>query len=231
MPHKKAPFAVRPDTHSRVCTEDWSGPFLSESDNLRVADKAASDAETKYPDQLDIMSTLTPQIGPTTPPDSLARDVLTSKDTNPKDLVGSRKTPISVIPVAVLYDVGLAMLEGTVKYGRSNYRVAGVRASVYFDAGVGHLFDWWEGDNIDPDSGLSHVTKAIASLVVLRDAMLQGKLVDDRPPRSQVFKRDFSPKAGEIIDRYAHIKPHHCTQVGQDVVGDTHESQTFGPLK
>lgn len=134
-----------------------------------------------------------------------------TKPTNPKDLIGVRKVPMSTVPAGVLMDVALALHEGAVKYGRHNYRGVGVRASVYYDAGVGHLMDWWEGDDIDAESGLSHVTKAIASLVVLRDAMLQGKLTDDRPPRSKVFKRDFNQLAGEIIDRHADKSPRHWT--------------------
>lgn len=128
------------------------------------------------------------------------------KDTNPKDAIGARKAKLSVIPAGVLLDLGNALLEGAVKgYRRHNYRVAGVRSSVYYDAALGHLMDWWEGDDIDQESGLSHVTKAIASLVVLRDAMLQGMLNDDRPPRSKVFKRDFNHDAARIIDQYAHV--------------------------
>lgn len=106
------------------------------------------------------------------------------KDTNPKDAIGSRKwRNILAIPKQVLWELGLAMFEGGVKYGRHNYRVAGVRASVYLDAAYGHLFQWEEGEDIDGDSGLSHVTKAIASLVVLRDAMMNDFFVDDRPPK------------------------------------------------
>lgn len=105
------------------------------------------------------------------------------KDTNPKDAVGITKVPWSTLPSQVLGECGVAMLEGALKYGRHNYRVAGVRASVYYDAAVArHLAAWWEGEDIDPDSGLSHITKAIVSLMVLRDSMLQGNWVDDRPP-------------------------------------------------
>ena len=78
------------------------------------------------------------------------------------------------------------MMEGAMKYGRHNYRVAGVRASVYLDATIGHLSDYWEGQDIDPDSNLHHITKAIASLYVLRDAQLQNMCEDDRPPKSDV---------------------------------------------
>jgi len=135
----------------------------------------------------------------------------TVKESNPKDIVGSRKAKLSVVPAGVLFDLGNAMTEGTCKYGRHNYRAIGVRSSVYYDAAVGHLFDWWEGQDIDAESGLSHVTKAIASLVVLRDAMLQDKLVDDRPPRSKVYKADFSKMTGEIIDRHKGKSPKHYT--------------------
>lgn len=132
---------------------------------------------------------------------------LSSKDTNPKDAVGTKKVPRSVIPAPVMAEVGLAMLEGARKYGRHNYRVAGVRASVYYDSVGRHLDDWWEGTDIDPDSGLSHVTKAIAGLVVLRDSMIQGNLVDDRPPPSpEGWQQELNKKAADIIEKYPDAK-------------------------
>ena len=133
------------------------------------------------------------------------------KDSNPKDVIGARKAKMSVIPAGVLLDLGNALTEGMAKYGRHNYRAVGVRASVYYDAAMGHLMDWWEGQDIDAESGLSHVTKAMASLTVLRDAMLQDMLHDDRPPRSKVFKADFSKMTGEILDRHADKNPRHYT--------------------
>ena len=108
-----------------------------------------------------------------------------TKQTNPKDIVGTRKAPMSTIPGNVMAEIGVAMLEGACKYGRHNYRIAGVRASVYYDGVNRHLTAWWEGEDYDPDSGLSHITKAITSLVVLRDAMIQSMWTDDRPPRSK----------------------------------------------
>ena len=114
---------------------------------------------------------------------------LTSKDTNPKDAVGTKKVPFSTVPATVVAEIGVGMLEGARKYGRHNYRVAGVRGSVYYDAALRHLTAWWEGEDIDPDSGLSHITKAMCSLVVLRDAMIQKKLIDDRPPPAPATHR------------------------------------------
>ena len=42
---------------------------------------------------------------------------------------------------------------------------------------------WWEGEDVDPDSGVSHITKAIATLVVLRDSQINNMVDDDRPIR------------------------------------------------
>lgn len=127
---------------------------------------------------------------------------LTSKDTNPKDAVATKKLSVSTVSMPVLAEVSIGMLEGARKYGRHNYRVAGVRASVYYDATQRHLMQWWEGEDIDPDSGLSHITKAITSLVVLRDAMIQNKWTDDRPPVSASgWLRDLQPKIDEIFER------------------------------
>ena len=131
-----------------------------------------------------------------------------SKDTNPKDAVGTKKVPVSVISMPVLGEVGLAMLEGARKYGRHNYRESGVRASVYYDATFRHLGGFWEGEDIDSDSGLSHVTKAIAGLMVLRDSMIRGNWIDDRPPKVKTgWVQDLNKKAGEIIERYPDAKP------------------------
>lgn len=129
------------------------------------------------------------------------------KDTNPKDSIGIKKVPFSVIPANVLGEIGLGLLEGGIKYRRHNYRVAGVRASVYYDATLRHLFSWWEGENIDPDSSINHIGKAIASLVVLRDSMMNENWNDDRPPKiKQGWIKDLNKKAQELIDSFTEIK-------------------------
>jgi hypothetical protein len=135
------------------------------------------------------------------------------KQSNPKDIVGTRKAPQSTMSAAVTAEVGVAMLEGACKYGRHNYRAVGVRASVYYDALKRHIDAWWdEGEDIDPDSGLSHITKAIATLYVLRDAMINNKFTDDRPPSIPTgFLAALNAKAGEIIDRHADKHPRHYT--------------------
>jgi hypothetical protein len=176
-------------------------------------------------------------------PDGSVRD-FTHKDTNPKDAIGVKKVPLSVVPMPVVMEAGLGMMEGGLKYGRHNYRVSGIRASVYFDATMRHMTDWWEGEDIDPASRLSHVTKAISSLFVLRDAMMNEMWVDDRPPRSKPgWMETMNRHAGELIDMFPEPAAAY-TQMGEEdaalddpvgwnphpLAGDPIEMQTFGPL-
>ena len=135
-------------------------------------------------------------------PSELARgDDDNTKPSNPKDAVGSRKVGISNLPVPPLMEAAAALTEGSLKYGRHNYRDVGVRASVYYDAAFRHLGAWWEGEDIDAESGLSHVSKAIAGLLVLRDSMMSGNWQDDRPPRpEQGFVQAINERVEGMID-------------------------------
>ena len=105
----------------------------------------------------------------------------TIKD-NPKDVLGSKKLPFSALPWAVIAEAAAGMGEGAIKYGKHNYEAVGIRHSIYFDACLRHLIADFLGEEIDPDSGIPHITKAISTLLVLRDAQIYDKCTDDRPP-------------------------------------------------
>ena len=154
---------------------------------------------------------------------------MSEKPTNPKDAFGIKKASLSCVSSPVLMELGIAMQEGACKYGRHNYRVIGVRGSVYYDASLRHLMSWWEGEDIDPDSGLSHITKAIASLVVLRDAMIQEQFTDDRPPRSKVWLPKLNTASEALFDKYpAPVKPY--TQADNSWVEEEQLKRAVGDL-
>lgn len=108
---------------------------------------------------------------------------MNTKPTNPKDAIGCKKPPMSVLPAPAMYLTALALLDGACKYRRHNWRVAGVRISVYYDAFMRHVTRFWEGEDTDPESGLPHLAHAMACLVIVLDAQAAGKLTDDRPPK------------------------------------------------
>ena len=128
-------------------------------------------------------------------------------ETNPKDIIGKRKAGLSCVPSRPLMELGVAMLEGSLKYGSFNWRHAGVKSSIYYDAAIRHITAYIEGQDIDPDSGLSHITKAIACLVVLRDSQMIGNVVDDRPPsHKDNWQKDLNDKAAKLIEQYPEPK-------------------------
>jgi hypothetical protein len=135
------------------------------------------------------------------------------KPTNPKDMIGIKKAALSCVPLPVLVEIGTGMMEGALKYGRHNYRAMGVRASVYFDATIRHLFSWWEGEDMDPDTDntVSHISKAITSLVVLRDAMIRGKMEDDRAPATPNLYAAANKQAEALVAKYGDRNPRHYT--------------------
>jgi hypothetical protein len=132
---------------------------------------------------------------------------------NPKALTGALKAPMSALPTLVMLEVGVAMFEGACKYGRHNYRIADISASVNYDGVMRHINAWWEGEDIDADSGMSHVTKAISALVVLRDSMISGRIIDDRPPTIMPagFLENLNALTVAITERNADKSPRHCT--------------------
>ena len=117
----------------------------------------------------------------TTPvPEPASAPVPDPQPSNPKDILGTNKIPKHLWP-SIASDLGaLALLDGAEKYGRSNWRAAAVRASIYYDALNRHMDKWFEGENIDADSGLPHLAHALACLGLLVDAITVGTLIDDR---------------------------------------------------
>lgn len=101
------------------------------------------------------------------------------KPSNPKDSIGVTKPPLSCVPCGPLYEIGAAMLDGSCKYGRHNYREIGVRSSVYYDAMLRHLMTWWEGEERAEDSGCLHLAHLAACAIILMDC---PDINDDRPP-------------------------------------------------
>ena len=195
------------DTQGSVVDPDLIDPLKQEAD-VREQGPPNPELERQLREALERAEALTVQHKKTA-----------TKDTNPKDAVGIRKWRVfTTIPFTIMWELGVAMLEGARKYGRHNYRVAGVRGSVYIDAAMGHLTQWWEGEDLDPDTGLSHITKAIASLAVMRDAMINGRFLDDRPP-----KVDLGPVRDNLQERVDDIFDRIPDALDAYVEGDQHE--------
>ncbi|CAM3214633.1 dATP/dGTP diphosphohydrolase domain-containing protein [Pseudomonas fluorescens] len=138
------------------------------------------------------------------------------KPSNPKDLIGSGKLPLHLWPVTATALGSLGLLDGMLKYGRSNFRAVGIRASIYYDAASRHLNAWFEGEAVDPDSGLPHLAHALACLAIIVDAEAAGKLNDDRmhPGGYRGLINSLTPHVARLKALHEDKNPTHYTIAG-----------------
>ena len=142
-----------------------------------------------------------------------------SKPTNPKDIVGSGKLPMELVPDTLEAIASLAFGEGALKYGRFNWRIAGVRASIYRAALRRHLADWWNGEDWDPKTGVPHLASVIACAGIMVDADMCGKLTDDRPPRCRMsqFIDRLSVSWKRLRELFKDHNPRHYTVADSEI--------------
>lgn len=105
-----------------------------------------------------------------------------TKPTNPKDRIAGTKLPAGLVPDVARIALALAFFEGATKYGRFNWRIAGVSASVYRNAMERHMLKWWNGQDKDPATKVHHLANLMACCAIILDAELYDMLNDDRPP-------------------------------------------------
>lgn len=106
----------------------------------------------------------------------------------------------------------VAMLNGSLKYGRANWRRIGVKASIYVDACQRHLSAWFEGREAD-EEGVPHLASALACLAIIVDAEAAGTLIDDRQVsggHAELVER-LTPIVSRLRERHAGKNPKHWT--------------------
>ena len=139
---------------------------------------------------------------------------------NPKDAPGRAKVPLDLLPAPALAEVALAIYNGSLKYGKWNWRKIPIRASVYVAAALRHLAAWQEGEDHDHE-GPSHLAAAAASILILMDAARLGMLDDDRPPSGGY--RDHAESLSEMVGSLANRHATKCP-VNYTISGESRDS-------
>lgn len=133
---------------------------------------------------------------------------------NPKDIAGSGKLALSLWPPAATAMGSIALLNGALKYGRANYREAGIRMTVYLDALKRHADALLEGEENDPDDGVPHLAAILACAAIIVDAKAAGKLEDDRNYRGAGYRalvEELTPHVARLKALHADRDPKHWT--------------------
>jgi hypothetical protein len=135
----------------------------------------------------------------------------TTKDTNPKDVIGATKVPLSLLSPIAKAQWALAQFAGMTKYGHYNWRVSGVRASIYLDAIDRHRDAYLSGEELDPIDSTHHLGNIMACCAIILDARAAGKLVDDRPPSVGLRQTyaEVEAQMAKLRDQYRDKTPKH----------------------
>lgn len=79
----------------------------------------------------------------------------------------------------------LIALTEVIEYGAMKYKARdwekGNDFSLYFAATQRHLWRFWQGEDIDTESGMNHLKHALTNIAFLITWMERGKGNDDRP--------------------------------------------------
>ena len=110
---------------------------------------------------------------------------------DPKGAAGASKIQLQLVPPILNRGVASVMATGASKYGAWNWRSTTVLATTYIGAIRRHLDAWQDGQDMDPESGVSHLAHVAANCAILLDAGSVGTLDDDRSihPESAGWKR------------------------------------------
>ncbi len=89
------------------------------------------------------------------------------------------KVPLELIPEEAMEEVARVLKFGKDKYGRDNWR-RGMDWTRLIGASKRHIAAFNKGEDLDPESNLSHLAHAVCCLLFIIQYQTMGAGVDDR---------------------------------------------------
>ena len=94
------------------------------------------------------------------------------------------KLRTDLMPVRPMMDEAAVLTFGAKKYGDRNWE-NGMDWSRPYGATLRHLLKWWMGEDLDPETGLSHLAHARCEIAFLQEFEYTGAGTDNRPPKRE----------------------------------------------
>lgn len=105
---------------------------------------------------------------------------LSPKLTGRKD--DQEKAPLELLSTAAMLGTARVLAFGANKYNAHNWR-GGIEYSRLIGAALRHVTAFNDGEDLDPESGLSHIDHAQCCLMFLSEQIKKGTGLDDRYKR------------------------------------------------
>ena len=94
----------------------------------------------------------------------------------------ANKPRFDLLPGDALEEIAIILTSGASHYGDRNWE-AGMAWHRPFGALMRHMWRWWQGEALDPDSGRTHLAHAACCVLFLISYEKRGIGKDDRPCR------------------------------------------------
>lgn len=99
--------------------------------------------------------------------------------TEPAKKSDGEKVRLDLLSTPAIVGIGQVLTFGAQKYADHNWR-SGMKWSRLIAAAMRHLFAFAHGEDVDPESGLSHVDHALCCLMFLSEYQKSAMGTDDR---------------------------------------------------
>lgn len=107
----------------------------------------------------------------------------------------SGKAPLNLLPTNSLIEIAKVLGFGASKYAAHNWK-GGLKESRLIAAALRHIMAYNDGEDLDPESGISHIAHAGCCLMFLLDQHPRLPALDDRYKTSQSQPIFISPTCG-----------------------------------
>ncbi|KKN73369.1 hypothetical protein LCGC14_0401820 [marine sediment metagenome] len=104
---------------------------------------------------------------------------MTQDDRADKFDIADERVRVDLLPSHPLVEIAKVLTHGAGKYGADNWR-RGLEWRRYYGAVMRHMLAWEGGEDLDPDSGLSHLACAGCNVLFLIEMARTRPDLDDR---------------------------------------------------
>ena len=95
----------------------------------------------------------------------------------------SEKPRMDLLPPKAIFEVAKVLGFGAEKYGPENWRLLDNLQGRYTAGALRHIFAHMDGEELDPESGTSHLAHALCCLLFKLEIELENAKIEEERPR------------------------------------------------
>ena len=95
----------------------------------------------------------------------------------------SKKPKMNLLPPKAIVEVAKVLTFGAQKYGPENWKELEDLQNRYLAGALRHIFAHMDGEQLDPETGLSHMAHALCCLLFKLEIELENAKIEEERPR------------------------------------------------